>query len=39
MSFILSDRNIKDKWLRDYMEEIKNNQEKKEFEVNYIKMF
>jgi len=34
MSLLLSDKQIKDKWLKDYMAEIKFNQERKEYEVN-----
>lgn len=36
MSLLYSDRNIRDKWLNEYMEEIKSNQEKKESEVFLI---
>ncbi len=39
MSFLLSDRNIKDKWLRNYIQEMKNNQERKEYEVRLSNIY
>lgn len=37
MSLLYSDVNIRDKWLKEYLEEIKSNQERKELEVFVIK--
>jgi hypothetical protein len=37
MSLLYDDKNIREKWLKEYTEEIKSNQEKKELEVFKIK--
>jgi len=38
MSILYQDKNIKEKWLKEYTEEIKSNQERKEFEVFLLKL-